>query len=127
MLKYYVEFLYPGIIVSENSSEEINHTDALKISMPEHAFAFRFYEREERQYRGETLVGKAKNHTPWFMEGEELSLDEVKSRYPNERVLITNLKRIQPARVCRTKFGQFIPLRGKDQVLNQVSLKGNLK
>lgn len=117
MLKHYVEFLCPGIIVSENSSEEVNHRDASRISMPDHAFAFRFYDREERRFKGELLLGKPKEHTPWFMEGEELSLDEVKSRYPNERILLTNLGRMKLGRVCHTKFGQFIPLTEKDQVL----------
>lgn len=118
MNKIYVEFLYPGIIVSESSSEEANHCNPAKISIPDRAFVFRFYSREEKQYKGELLVGKPKNHTPWFMEGEELSFEEVRSRYPAEHILISNMERNKIDRVCRTKFGQFIPLGDNDKVLN---------
>lgn len=117
MLKHYVEFLHPGIIVSENSSEEVNHRDAALIQMPEHAFAFRFYDREERSYKGELLVGKPKNHTPWFMQGEELTFEEVKTRYPSERILIANMENNKIDRICHTEFGQFIPLRDGDKVI----------
>ena len=117
MFKHYVEFLHPGVIVTESSSEEVNHQNPDLIKLPENAYAFRFYARQEKESLGELLVGKPKNHTHWFMQGEVLTLADVKERFPKERVLIRNMERNETDRVCRTKFGQFIPLDKEDTII----------
>jgi len=61
MLKHYVEFFYPGSFFSESSFEEVSHRDFDQIVMPEGAFAFHFFDREEVEQDGELLTGKCKN------------------------------------------------------------------
>ena len=42
MLKHYVEFLYPGLFVSEASVEEIAERDVKKVELPDNCFGFCF-------------------------------------------------------------------------------------
>ena len=63
MLKHYVEFSYPGAFFSEYSSEEIAERKAELVKVPEGAFAYRFYDREEGEVDGETLCGERKNYS----------------------------------------------------------------
>ena len=116
MLKHYIEFLTPGIILSESSSEEVDHRDPALVKLPENSFGFRFYDREEKEVEGELLVGEPKNFTPWSIQGEVFTLASIKERFPDERILISNVER-NYGRVCKTKFGQFIPLGEKDLVI----------
>lgn len=117
MLKHYVEFLHPGIIVTENSSEEVNHQNPDLIKLPEGAFGFRFYDRQEKKSEGELLVGKPKNHSHWFMQGEVLTLIDVRLSFPDKKTLISNMERNKIRRVCKTKFGQFVPLEKEDTII----------
>ena len=117
MLKHYVEFLHPGIIMSESSSEEVDHRDPTLIKLPQNSFGFRFYDREEKESEGELLVGKSKNHSYWSIQGEALTLADVKERFPKERTLIGNMERNKTKRVCKTEFGQFIPLDKEDTII----------
>ena len=59
--KKYVEYLYPGLIVSETSRSEIEHNDPEKVEIKEHCVGFRFIEQDfvidgKEQYDGKTRV-----------------------------------------------------------------------
>lgn len=115
MLRHYVEFVYPGIIVSESSSREIESREA-PVEMPAGAFGYRFFDRVEQDAGEETLYGKPKNRSAWHYQGEIWTVDRVKAELPNERILISNMRGNGYDRVVKTRSGQFIPLEPEDQV-----------
>ena len=121
MLKTYVEYLYPGIIVSEGDSKKIEKRDVelAKNEMPNNSFGFKFKERTEVETTdGEILFGNFKNESGWYYIGEEYSLDRVRKEKPNQRILISNMECNHWNRMVMTKFGQSFPLNENDVVLS---------
>jgi len=60
MIVTYIEYFYPGIIVSESSVEIVPDKTVPKVLNPK-AYAFTFYERTEvKTEDGELLTGKKK-------------------------------------------------------------------
>ena len=120
MLKHYVEYLHPGIIFSESSVEEIAERDVKAVNMPDSCFGFRFFDRTVTDIDGETLAGGRKNVSGWYLQGEKMTLEQVKAIYGsdhNYRILISNMEGNGYGAVVKTKFGQFIPLNNNDTVL----------
>jgi hypothetical protein len=118
MLKHYVEFIYPGIMLSESKNKEIVNRNPKEISIPEGSFGFRFTDREEVELAdGEILTGKLKNNSGWYYQGKKMSLEDVKREMPNEEILIDNMKCNGFKYIVWTKFGQAIPLYENDTVL----------
>ena len=116
MLRHYVEYLYPGICVSETSTREVAERNAALIAIPDRSFGFRFFSREEVELDGEVLVGKPKDYSNWIYEGEELTLAQVKKRYPDKDTLISNMECNGYDRVVMTRFGQAMLLEEGDKV-----------
>ncbi|MCL2354831.1 MAG: hypothetical protein FWC68_02955 [Oscillospiraceae bacterium] len=116
MRRHYVEYFYPGIFLSESSVEEVSHRDFDRIVMPERAFAFSFFDREEVEQDGETLVGKPKNISPKCYEGKVYTLDEVKKAFPEAETLIFNMEANGWERVVKTIRGNWQPLEEGDCV-----------
>jgi len=120
MLKHYVEFLYPGLLVSETSVEEIAERDTKKVEMSDSCFGFRFFDRTVSVIDGETLTGDRKNVSGWYYQGEKMTLEQVKASFGNDRnyrILISNMENNGYDAVVKTKFGQFIPLNDGDTIL----------
>lgn len=120
MLKHYVEYLYPGIIVSETSVSEIPERDVSKVEVSGNCFGFRFFDRTVTVVDGETLTGDRKNVSGWHYKGEKMTLEQVKATFGNDGKhdnLIFNMENNGYAAVVKTKFGQFMPLNDNDTVI----------
>ncbi len=117
-MKTYVEFFYPGSFVSEPSVQEVGNREAA-ITLPERAYAYRFFSRSEVEQYGEMLRGQPKYYSPTTFYGEAMTLEEVKALTPSSdyRILVSNMECNGWSRVVRTKFGQFLPLNSEDVVL----------
>lgn len=120
MLKHYVEYLYPGLLVSETSVSEIPERDVSKVEISDNCFGFRFFDRTVTVVDGETLTGDRKNVSGWHYQGEKMSLEQVKETFGGDgkhETLIWNMENNGYASVVKTKFGQFIPLSDEDTVI----------
>lgn len=120
MLKHYVEYLHPGIIVSETSVSEISERDVSKVEISDNCFGFRFFDRTVTVVDGEMLTGDRKNISGWHYCGEKMTLDQVKATFGNDSkysILISNMECNDVRAVVRTQFGQFIPLNDGDQII----------
>lgn len=120
MLKHYVEYLYPGIFVSETSVSEISERDVAKIELSDNCFGFRFFDRTVTIVDGEILTGERKNVSGWHYQGEKMTLEQVKATYGNDGkhdILISNMENNGYVSVVKTKFGQFMPLNDDDTVI----------
>ena len=120
MLKHYVEYLHPGIIVSETSVSEISERDVSKVEISVNCFGFRFFDRTVTVVDGEMLTGDRKNISGWQYRGEKMTLDQVKATFGNDSkysILISNMECNDVRAVVRTQFGQFIPLNDGDQII----------
>ena len=120
MLKHYVEYLYPGIIVSETSVSEIPERDVSKVNISDRCFGFRFFDRTVTVVDGELLTGDRKNVSGWHYQGEKMTLEQVKATNGNDGkydILISNMECNGWSTVVKTKFGQFMPLESDDTVI----------
>lgn len=120
--KKYVEYLYPGLIVSETSREEVDHHDPTKVHERKNVIGFRFVEQEFIISDGEEFIGKEKNCTNWYYIGKRLTLDEVKERFKNDpkySILISNMENNHIHSVCMTRFGNFMPMENGDVTLEE--------
>lgn len=117
MLKHYVEFLYPGVFVSESYEREIKSRDNIK-NIPKNCYGYRFFDREEIVINKENLVGKEKNYSGTYYFGESFTLNEVKKLNGNHKILIDNMKINNWKKVVKTRIGNFQPLYYNDKVLN---------
>lgn len=118
--KKYVEYLYPGLLVAETSSVEIEHDDPMKVKVEKPVIGFRFYEKDFVNADGEQFEGKIKNRTNWFYIGERLTLKEVQRRFgrlAKYETLISNMECNQIASVCMTAYGNFMPMEEGDLTL----------
>lgn len=116
MLVHYVRFLYPGILVSESSDRKIKSRKE-EIKLPKGAFAYQFFDREETEKGGETLMGKDKKHSGFYYKGREMTLAQVKKEMPDKDILISNMECNGYERIVMTKFGQAMPLNKEDVVI----------
>ncbi len=120
MLKHYVEYLYPGIIVSETSVSEIAERDVSKVEISDHCFGFRFFDRTVTVVDGENLTGDRKNISGWYYQGEKMTIEQVKATFGSDSkydILISNMENNGYTSVVKTKFGQFMPLNDEDKVI----------
>lgn len=118
MTQTYIEYLFPGIIVSDSSEEKVSDRTLPK-KIPKGCFGFRFFERMEEKIDGEKLIGKPKKYSNWYYaKGDVLTLEEVKVKHSEKKILIGNMENNDIAKVLMTKFGQAIPLEEKDVVLD---------
>lgn len=115
MTKTYVEIFYPGSFFPETKVQEVK--DRTPIDLPNGAFAFSFFDREETKINGEVLYGKEKNRSGRFYAGELFTLEEVKEKFPENRILISNLENNGYDRVVKTIRGNFQPFTSNDTML----------
>lgn len=118
MLKHYVEFCFPGSLMSETSTKEVGDRNA-PVEAPQGAFGYRYFSREEVEMEGEVLIGKAKDRSPMTYFGEVFTLDQVKALEPakNYSILVSNMQCNKWDRVVRTVRGNFQPLHEGDRVI----------
>lgn len=117
MTKHYVRYWFPGIIVSEDSIEEIKSRN-VKIKPPKGAYAYQFFDREEVEKDGETLIGKPKNESGMFYLGGEVKTREDIEREMPGSILASNMRCNKIERVVMTKAGQAMELHKGDEVVS---------
>lgn len=121
-IKHYVEFLYPGVIISECSQVEISSRDIEEIYIPNHAYGFRFLDKTHAIIDGTELVSQPENYSNWHYEGEFWSLEYVEEHMPHMNVLIDNMKTNNWNRVIRTHYGQCFPVEDDAQIFERSQL-----
>lgn len=107
----YVEFMFPGAIVSETSMEPWPAEKPVK--PPERAFGYRRAWREEAQQNGETLRGPV-HYGPTTYYGRVRTLDDIPDTERN-RILRWNMRTNNYDRVVSTRFGQSFPMNADDR------------
>lgn len=120
--KKYVEYLYPGLIVSETSCKEIGHNDPTRVNIEERSIGFRFFDKDFVIDGEEQYAGKVSNITNWFYIGKRLTFTEVQKRFgnnPKYRILIDNMRSNNISSVCMTQYGNFMPMEDGDLTLEE--------
>jgi hypothetical protein len=112
MTKHYVEFTYAGSFFSEMSSRSVESRDPSKVVMPSGAYAFRFYDQEEVELNGDTLVGTPKNLSPRYIRGEKVTLEQAE-RLPNSDTLVSNMNGNGWGYVVKCPQGHIAPEEGE--------------
>ena len=116
---YYVEYLYPGIIVSETSLKEISYDEYLnpeKIPIPKGSFGFRTMHRAEVIQEGDVLIGSYRNTSGWIYFGKKLSKDNVAVKFGKDSTLYHNMENNGYDFIVNTEYGQSFPLHKNDTV-----------
>lgn len=107
MAKQFVEFYFPGIDVAGKEEREVAKREpALVEYIPQYAFAFRFFEKEED--------GKKVNFSGYFYRGTEYSIEEFAKKFP---VYATDVESDNCNKVVKLITGGFRPLHENDIVL----------
>lgn len=109
MIKCYVEKIYPGIIVSESSTEECPDRNPDSVVVDERMDGFRFFDREVTDGETGELFGKRHNESPWYYFGTVKTLEEIAVEQPDS-VLHRNMVNNGYDRVVETRHGQSYPL-----------------
>lgn len=78
----WVTFFYPGSLLEEAASQPVETRDVERLTIPEGAFAFQFFDRTDGvlELDGDLIevTGKPKNHSPrYYPDGEVLTLADV--------------------------------------------------
>ena len=121
MLKHYVEFLYPGVLMSESSIREVKTKAYKKLQrIPKTCFGFRFFDRQELKSNGEILKGKEKNWSGTYYFGKIYTANQVKNTFPSERILVRNIERNSPtSRGIKTRWGNWQMFERGDKVIGE--------
>ena len=117
MLKHYVEFCFAGTFFIERQIKEVDERNPNLITVPSDAFAYRFYDCTETVINGETLIGEKKNFSPFTYFGKLYTLNEVKSEFPENKNLISNMEYNKIDKVVRTRKGNWQFLKKGDIVI----------
>jgi len=117
MLVHYVEFLYPGIMVTETSQRRIRNRNT-KIRASKDCFGYSFFDREEIVNKdGEVLKGESKNHSGTYYFGKVMTLEDVKNQMPAAKTLISNMVGEGYEEVVKTRIGNFQYFKPGDMVV----------
>lgn len=116
MIKHYVEFCYPGIIVSETSSKECDNRNHLQIEFPEGSDGFRFFDREVKEGKTGELVGKRHNISGWYYRGIVKTQADIVYEQPDS-ILAKNMVNNKIEKVLMSIHGQALGLNEDDTVL----------
>ena len=115
----YVEFVYPGIIVSETSVKEVESRDTSEVKVPDGAFGFRFFDvliaKVECDGKTVELRSDRLNQSPMhYYGGRILTREEVEREVPDNRILLDNMDGNGWNRVIKTRMGNFQPFEESD-------------
>lgn len=120
MLKHYVEYFYPGVLVSETEVKEISRRDRRCVKPSKLCYGFQFFDREEVIKDGETLRGNRKNLSGmYYIGGEVLTVEDVEALRPKSqyKILLSNMVNNGWDKVIRTRLGNFQNFYPKDKVV----------
>lgn len=105
-LQTYMRAYYPSVIVSETIDTKVGSRHP-PTSPPRGAYAVRFYERIHAVEKGEELESKSLNWSPTYVWGEAFTLAEIEAQFPDERVLIDNVRINGYVGAIRTAIGSW--------------------
>ena len=120
MLKHYVEYLYPCIVLTKITVIQIPKRDVSKIDLPCDCVGFRFFDIDETEVDGKIILGQKKNFSCWYIEGEKMSLEQFKETFgndPNYRNMIYLWKENGICAVAQNRFNCFVPLYAGDETI----------
>ena len=120
-IRHYVEFAYPGALLPDLLVKELKEGEKQNIQLPNGAYGYRFFDEKEipsTANKGLVLKGGRFNISPWYYKGEKYSLDEIKEKFPDKKILISNMTYNNWNNVVKTRGGQFIPLDEGDVVFD---------
>lgn len=113
MMKHYIEF------VKEDELDycPVSNRDILILEIPKSAIGYRYYSIEELNIGGEVFTSKKKNYGPttWF--GELYTLDDIKSKYGENNLLIDDMKQNGWDVMVKTRYGEFKPILYKNDII----------
>jgi hypothetical protein len=123
--KTYVELLYPGVFLPEESVVEVNERDpeAIAAKYP-NAFCFKFFDLIET----EVIVGGQKKRVTtsrlneskrYYPNAKLLSQADVKRLGPEYRTLLSNMECNEWPTVVQCNRGNFQPFESGDTILEQ--------
>lgn len=113
--KHYVTFFYPGAFFAEESTVAVDSRDPAAVAVPETAFAFEFFDREEADVNGEVLRGAPKNRSGRYYPGGRLmDVADILVFEPNNSILVANMQANQWEHVVRTRAGNYQPFKEND-------------
>jgi len=105
--------------MSDSSERKTDNRDPNRVDIPKNVFAFRFFDREEKEQDNDVLKGSKKNYTGWYyINGVVYTADELIMLYPDERheIMRSNIRNNNIKVLVRTPYEQFIEFKEKDQV-----------
>ena len=105
------------MFVSESEVKEISKRKVDKIELPQGSYGFKFYDMEVVNKDSEILQGKRKNISNIYYKGEVYILEDVRRSFPNEDILISNMKCNGWGKVIKTCCGNFLPFRKGDKII----------
>jgi len=112
----YVEFFYPGTFFDESSVREVASRNVKKLSVPERAFAFQFFDVMSTEEGGIEMKSKRLNISPmYYYGGRVMTLDEVRQEMPKAETLISNMQINRFKRVIKCRTGNFKPFGHRDR------------
>ncbi len=118
MLKHYVQFFYPGLFVSDDSTTGIDKRDLSEVNVPKNCFAFRFFDRTESKVDGEWLVGEKKNFSKtYYVEAEAWRISDIKGSEHDTGFLVSNLTRNKNMAGVRCRSGNWQSLEKGDHIV----------
>lgn len=117
MTKHYVEYYYPGMIVPETRTREIEKREIDVDPKEAKFYAYRLFDCTLEEVNGELLSGNPKNHSPMTYIGRVMTLEDVKREMPESLILISNMELNGYEQVVKTKFGQCFPVNKEDKVI----------
>lgn len=118
MTKTYIEWIYPGILFSETSSSEVK-TRSKNRKFAKGAYGFRFFDREEVEQNGEILKGEPKNYSKIHIKGTAYTAEEAEKAFPDERILLSNIRINKMKGVIATKQGGFYEWDDNTEVIKE--------
>lgn len=110
MLKHYVRFFFPGLLINEVMDQEISERNPEIVHVPDGAYGYCFYDRSEMVVNGQILYGKRENFSGTVYLGTSYTIDEIRTFHPAFKTLIKNLEEKGCRRAVKTRTGNWIPM-----------------
>jgi hypothetical protein len=121
--KHFVTFYYPGALVGESCTREIDKRDprkALDYKASKGSYGFCFYSvnyvgLDDGEYKSE----KFEQTGTFFIDGELLTLKQIKKNFPGEYTLIANMEGNRWKEIIKTNVGWFLQFGKDDLIINR--------
>jgi hypothetical protein len=120
----YVEYLYPGIVMSETSARPVTGRDPARAAReaPDGVFAFRFFDKASvtADVGGEGVLLDSRpirESGRYYIDAEKLSAEDVAALPGDHKILLSNMHSNGWAFVLRCCTGNFQPFNDGDSIV----------